>query len=100
MPRTLDTRGTQRRAGLQPPQLVGDKSDPPVETGRNPQAVATEFAWGIVLLPLSVLGLVVAYLFSGFLSATSQPPPQVPLSESLAALISIEDDYAARGPET
>ncbi|CAE7231459.1 MPA1, partial [Symbiodinium natans] len=85
VPRTLDTRGTQRRAGLQPPQLVGDKSDPPVETGRNPQAVATEFAWGIVLLPLSVLGLVVAYLFSGFLS--------VPLSESLAALISIEDDY-------
>ncbi|CAE7268345.1 unnamed protein product [Symbiodinium sp. KB8] len=88
---------TLRRAGLQPPQL-DSQSEPPVETGRNPQAVATDFAWGIVLLPASVLGLIIAYLFSGFLSATSQPPPEVPLSESLAALISIEDDYAVRGP--
>ena len=88
---------TLRRAGLQPPQL-DSQSEPPVETGRNPQAVATDFAWGIVLLPVSVLGLIIAYLFSGFLSATSQPPPEVPLSESLAALISIEDDYAVRGP--
>ena len=88
-----------RRAGLQPPQLSESQSEPPVETGRNPQAVATDFAWGIVLLPASVLGLIIAYLFSGFLSATSQPPPEVPLSESLAALISIEDDYAVRGPD-
>ena len=95
-------RHAPRRAGLQPPQLAGDgepRTDPPVETGRNPQAVATEFAWGIVLLPLSVLGLVAAYLLNGVVGTVTQPPPQVPLSESLAALISIEDDYAVRGPQ-
>lgn len=98
-PKQATGRLTLRRAGLQPPQLSESQSEPPVETGRNPQAVATDFAWGIVLLPASVLGLIIAYLFSGFLSATSQPPPEVPLSESLAALISIEDDYAVRGPD-
>mmetsp|Transcript_44803 Transcript_44803/g.104402 ORF Transcript_44803/g.104402 Transcript_44803/m.104402 type:complete len:255 (+) Transcript_44803:56-820(+) len=89
------------RARAQPPQLSGDGSpdDLPVETGRNPRAVATEIAWGIVNIPLTIIGLVAAYLLNGVLSASTQAPPQVPLTESLSALIAIEDDYAIRGPK-
>lgn len=84
---------------VQPPELVGKGSgDPPVETGRNPQAVALDFIWGIVLIPVGILGLIFFYLFGGFVSTVSKPPPSVPLTEALSALVSIEDDYAARGP--
>lgn len=95
--RTLHFAGRE----IQPPEILSDKAgyrDPPVETGRNPQAVALDFVWGIVLIPVVVLGMIATYLFGGFLSTVSKPAPSVPLAEALSALTAIEDDYATRGP--
>ena len=87
---------------IQPPEIATDEGtryrDPPVETGRNPQAVALDFIWGIVLIPVVILGMISTYLFGGFLSTVSKPAPSVPLAEALTALTAIEDDYAIRGP--
>ena len=90
---------------LQPPEVAENAygadakyGDPPVETGRNPQAVALDFIWGIVLVPVVILGMISTYLFGGFLNTVSKPAPSVPLAEALSALTAIEDDYAIRGP--
>ncbi|CAJ1446163.1 unnamed protein product [Effrenium voratum] len=80
---------------VQPPQLA---RDPPVETGRNPQAVAQDFVWGIVSFPLIIFLAVAAYLFTGFVGTATKPPPDVSLSEALMALTAIEDDFGQRGP--
>ena len=82
----------------QPPELSERLGDPPVETGRNPQAVALDFIWGLVGIPLAVFGAVALYFLSTVLNTVSQPPPSVPLTEALSALVAIEDDYAVRGP--
>ena len=83
--------------GTQPPE-VPEFRDPPVETGRNPQAVALDFVWGVVSLPVLLFGLFFAYFFGGFLSKASKPPPSVGLNEALTSLTSIEDDYDRLGP--
>lgn len=90
---------------LQPPEVAENAygadakyGDPPVETGRNPQAVALDFIWGIVWVPVVILGMISTYLFGGFLNTVSKPAPSVPLAEALSALTAIEDDYAIRGP--
>lgn len=88
-----------RAREIQPPEIAERRDgDPPVETGRNPQAVALDFIWGIVLIPVVILGMLSTYLFGGFLSTVSKPAPSVPLAEALSALTAIEDDYAVRGP--
>eukprot|EP00438_Fugacium_kawagutii_P022009 Skav203244 [mRNA] locus=scaffold2454:48948:50678:+ [translate_table: standard] len=101
-PRFELVQSTFVRAGreLQPPEIADPRrdGDPPVETGRNPQAVALDFVWGIVLIPVVILGMISTYLFGGFLSTVSKPAPSVPLAEALSALTAIEDDYAVRGP--
>lgn len=72
---------------------------PPPETGRNPQAVASDLVSGVLLIPIALFVAFAFFVLTNFLRTTSLPPPQVSLADSLSALVSIEDEYDVRGPK-
>lgn len=74
------------------------RGDPPPETGRNPQAVAEDLVSGALAIPGAFIAFVFLFVLAGYLRVAFLPPPQVPLRDALAALISIEDDFYATGP--
>lgn len=81
-----------------PPSTRRTRMYPPPETGRNPEAVASDLIAGAVAIPGAVIGLFVVFLFAGYLRFILAPAPNVPLDEALAALVNIEDSYYASGP--
>lgn len=74
--------------------------DPPPETGRNPEAVAEDFASGLLGLPLAVIGTFVAFLLLVAVRYNTLAPPAVTLREAFTSLVSIEDDYYWGGSST
>jgi len=65
---------------------------------RDPVALTSDMISGLVNVPLFIVGVVLVVSVASGIKEQATPPPPVTLSESLSALMNIEDEYTIRGP--